>query len=630
MRHILLTLLFSGGLLAAPAQEPRSERYRFPVRNVAGLYSANFGEMRPNHFHSGVDIKTDGVTGKPVVAAADGYVVRIAVSPGGYGRALYIAHPDGTTTVYGHLERFRTDIESYLRYKRYEQGRSNVDFTCKPSLFPVRAGDTVALSGNSGMSFGPHLHFEVRRSSDQRTLNTLAAKLLPVRDRIAPRIMRLHYVEVDSLGDVPVHSRPRTFDVVRRSEGDYALRQTQPVAVGRRGYFIVECSDRKDEVYNTFGIYRLTEEVDGEVRYEYRMDGFLFGDTRYCNAVSYYPMQLSSRNEVIRLTQPAGCPDRFFTTMKNRALLTTPAGRRQEVRITAEDDCGNRSVLAFTVEGKADERSFRAPACDSLPVVRHDRDFHREGDGVRIEIPAGTLYESCFYTQRPHDEPQPKDSTLLFLSRGVEILDVRLPMHRYATLWIDAGSARAAPSRSAGLAFAQGETALRRRQMERRTHPPAHPLAGNLFRRGRHRAPHDPPPLHGTRPERTAQRHVLRQPQLLGRRFRQLPRRRPHGHSGRKPREGHLHPLLRRRALRPQPRAYAAPHGHRRRGQHPRVGGNVLPVKPRSIRTRNTPAAAVAAGVISVRTGRRETAPIRYELKMLRRMMPVAPWLRAV
>ena len=383
MRHILLTLLFSGGLLAAPAQEPRSERYRFPVRNVAGLYSANFGEMRPNHFHSGVDIKTDGVTGKPVVAAADGYVVRIAVSPGGYGRALYIAHPDGTTTVYGHLERFRTDIESYLRYKRYEQGRSNVDFTCKPSLFPVRAGDTVALSGNSGMSFGPHLHFEVRRSSDQRTLNTLAAKLLPVRDRIAPRIMRLHYVEVDSLGDVPVHSRPRTFDVVRRSEGDYA-RQTQPVAVGRRGYFIVECSDRKDEVHNTFGIYRLTEEVDGEVRYEYRMDGFLFGDTRYCNAVSYYPMQLSSRNEVIRLTQPAGCPDRFFTTMKNRALLTTPAGRRQEVRITAEDDCGNRSVLAFTVEGKADERSFRAPACDSLPVVRHDRDFHREGDGVRI------------------------------------------------------------------------------------------------------------------------------------------------------------------------------------------------------------------------------------------------------
>ena len=140
MRKLLLTLLFAGGLQTLRAQEPASGNYRFPVRNVAGYYSANFGEMRPGHFHSGVDIKTDGTTGKPVVAAADGYVVRVAVSPGGYGRALYIAHPDGTTTVYGHLRRFRTDIESYLRYKRYEEGRSNVDFVCKPSLFPVRAG----------------------------------------------------------------------------------------------------------------------------------------------------------------------------------------------------------------------------------------------------------------------------------------------------------------------------------------------------------------------------------------------------------------------------------------------------------------------------------------------------------
>lgn len=368
MRHILLTLLFSGGLLAAPAQEPRSERYRFPVRNVAGLYSANFGEMRPNHFHSGVDIKTDGVTGKPVVAAADGYVVRIAVSPGGYGRALYIAHPDGTTTVYGHLERFRTDIESYLRYKRYEQGRSNVDFTCKPSLFPVRAGDTVAPVGQFGhvvraaspLRGAPQL----RPADTQHAGRETAARTRPYRTP--------HHAAALRRGRLARRrSRPQPSPHLRRgtaaAKGTMRCGRRNPSPVGRRGYFIVECSDRKDEVYNTFGIYRLTEEVDGEVRYEYRMDGFLFGDTRYCNAVSYYPMQLSSRNEVIRLTQPAGCPDRFFTTMKNRALLTTPAGRRQEVRITAEDDCGNRSVLAFTVEGKADERSFHAPACDSLP-----------------------------------------------------------------------------------------------------------------------------------------------------------------------------------------------------------------------------------------------------------------------
>lgn len=436
MRKLLLILLFAGGLQTLRAQEPAPGNYRFPVRNVAGYYSANFGEMRPGHFHSGVDIKTDGTTGKPVVAAADGYVVRVAVSPGGYGRALYVAHPDGTTTVYGHLQRFRTDIESYLRYKRYEEGRSNVDFVCKPSLFPVRAGDTIALSGNSGMSFGPHLHFEIRRSSDQRTFNTLAKRALPVKDRTAPRIMRLHYIEIDSLGDVPVCGRRQSCDLARNDNGTYRLKQIQPLAVGRRGYFLIECSDRKDDVYNTFGIYRLTEKVDGEVRYEYRMDGFLFSDTRYCNAVSYYPLQLSSRNEVIRLAQPAGCPDKFYTAMKNRGLLTTAAGERHEVEITAEDDSGNRSVLRFTVEGKADERCFRAKRNDSAPVIHYDREFRHESDSVRITIPAGTLYESCFYTQQPYDKPLPKNQTLVFLSRGVTLLDIFTPLHRAATVSI--------------------------------------------------------------------------------------------------------------------------------------------------------------------------------------------------
>ena len=439
MQRFLILFLLTTACLGAQGQQLDPNDYIYPLRELKQrLYSANFGEIRPGHFHAGVDIKTDAEEGKPVVAAADGYVSRVVLQAGGYGRAVYLTLRNGTTVVYGHLRRFRDDIERHVRRERYERRSNGVNLWFGPGTWPVKQGDVVAYSGDSGSSGGPHLHYEIRDTETQRLYNPVREGIIRPRDEYPPRIVRLHYVEVDSLGDVPVHSRPRTFDVVRRSEGDYALRQTQPVAVGRRGYFIVECSDRKDEVYNTFGIYRLTEEVDGEVRYEYRMDGFLFGDTRYCNAVSYYPMQLSSRNEVIRLTQPAGCPDRFFTTMKNRALLTTPAGRRQEVRITAEDDCGNRSVLAFTVEGKADERSFHAPACDSLPVVRHDRDFHREGDGVRIEIPAGTLYESCFYTQRPHDEPQPKDSTLLFLSRGVEILDVRLPMHRYATLWIDA------------------------------------------------------------------------------------------------------------------------------------------------------------------------------------------------
>ena len=428
MRHILLTLLFSGGLLAAPAQEPRSERYRFPVRNVAGLYSANFGEMRPNHFHSGVDIKTDGVTGKPVVAAADGYVVRIAVSPGGYGRALYIAHPDGTTTVYGHLERFRTDIESYLRYKRYEQGRSNVDFTCKPSLFPVRAGDTVALSGNSGMSFGPHLHFEVRRSSDQRTLNTLAAKLLPVRDRIAPRIMRLHYVEVDTVQGVPVRSVPESYAVIRTAAGRYALTHDGPVGVGRRGYFVAEVTDRRNDVWNTFGVWRVTAFADGIPCFEFRMDSFTYDISRCSDAVSCYPIQINSRNEAIRLAQLEGAPDSFYPTMAERGLIRTAEGQVRRIRIEAEDDCGNVSTLEFAVRGRAGE--FRAEADTTAVTLRPDRtSVLRVGREAEVRIPEGTIYEPIFVRPGLGEAPQ-ADSGVVVLSPAYRFFDPATPLFR--------------------------------------------------------------------------------------------------------------------------------------------------------------------------------------------------------
>lgn len=123
MRRLLISALL---LCSAPvsAQHLAPEDYIFPLRDVAGLYSANFGEMRPNHFHSGIDIKTDGVTGKPVLATADGYISRIAVTPGGYGRAIYITHPNGTTSVYGHLSKFRDDIEKYVHEERYAPGET--------------------------------------------------------------------------------------------------------------------------------------------------------------------------------------------------------------------------------------------------------------------------------------------------------------------------------------------------------------------------------------------------------------------------------------------------------------------------------------------------------------------------
>lgn len=185
MRRLLISALL---LCSAPvsAQHLAPEDYIFPLRDVAGLYSANFGEMRPNHFHSGIDIKTDGVTGKPVLATADGYISRIAVTPGGYGRAIYITHPNGTTSVYGHLSKFRDDIEKYVHEERYRTRRNSINLYPPADRFPLKQGEQFAWSGNTGSSAGPHLHFEIRDSRTQRDFRAVCDSTALIVDNRRP------------------------------------------------------------------------------------------------------------------------------------------------------------------------------------------------------------------------------------------------------------------------------------------------------------------------------------------------------------------------------------------------------------------------------------------------------------
>lgn len=438
MRRILIMLSILLGCTAARSQQLRPEEYVFPLRDVAGLFSANFAEMRPDHFHSGIDIKTDGVTGKPVVAAADGYVCRIAVTPGGYGRAVYIAHPNGTTSVYGHLSRFRDDIEKYVYEERCRTRRNSINLYPEAGRFPLRRGEEFARSGNTGSSAGPHLHFEIRDSRTQRTLNTISSGVIRTRDDLPPRLVRLYYVEVDTLRGVPVHAAPRPVELTARAPGDYVLRQPDALPVGARGYFMLEATDRKNDVQNTFGLWRVGLSVDGEQLFELRLDGFAFDQTRYCNAVACYPLQAGSRNEIIRLTRLDGCIGDFYPVLKTRLLPAPPEGERATVSIEAEDDSGNRSLLEFAVVRQDPARDFRAAADSTATVIDRSRDFRRTEGEASLHIPAGALYESvfCHMSSRPAPlgEPQPA----IVLSPVHTIRAGETPLHTNATVSIRA------------------------------------------------------------------------------------------------------------------------------------------------------------------------------------------------
>ena len=439
MRRILTTLLLAAlAATGARAQQLDPADYIYPVRGVDGSCSSNFGEMRPGHFHAGVDIRTGGVEGKPLVAVADGYISRIYLAPGGYGRAVYIALDNGTTAVYGHLQRFRDDIETHVRNERYARRANRLDLYFKPDAWPVRQGDVIGYSGNSGSSMGPHLHFEVRDTPTQRLYNPVHEGIIRPTDTLPPRIFRIHYVEVDTLPgtDLCLRSTPRTYETKVESPGRYSLQRAEPVAAGRKGYFVAEVSDRRNGVNNRFGIWRLTAWVDDERVFEYRMDGFTFDLSRCCDAISCYPLQIASRNECIRLAQLAAAPDRFYTAMRERGILRTEPGQVRRVRIELEDDSGNISDLRFEVRGR--EGEFRAEADTAATIVRHDAATTIAiGQEMQARIPAGAVYETLYC--RPERLSAPKvDTGIVVLSPAYRVLQTTTPLRTAATVSIRA------------------------------------------------------------------------------------------------------------------------------------------------------------------------------------------------
>ena len=444
----LVTLALVALTVGVRAQQLNPADYEYPVRKVAGLCSSNFGEMRPDHFHSGVDIKTDGVEGKSVVAVADGYVSRIVVEPSGYGQALYVTHPNGTTSVYGHLSHFRHDIDSLVRAERYRRQRNSIDLFPDEGRFPVRQGEEIALSGNTGNSFGPHLHFEIRETPTQRTLNLISQGVIRVADTKAPIINAIYYVAVDSVGGMALHSTPRKTELRRTESGHYATADGRPVRIAPKGYFILDVTDRKDNVWNRFGVYRVSESIDGRSVFEYRMDGFTFDASRYCNAVSYYPMQLTARSEMIRLACLEGNRTGFYTVLEQRGLVCIEEGQRRTVRIEAEDDCRNISVVEFDVASGFEDDEFESEVAGmrervagndpTLLIIDREKPFTTRCGDIEVSIPEGALYESVPFHGGMAGVAAPADSTLMVISPVYEVMDTDTPLQKSMNLSIRA------------------------------------------------------------------------------------------------------------------------------------------------------------------------------------------------
>ena len=336
---LALFFLFSG--LNTSAQKPSIEKgyFLFPIRpGEVNYLSGTMGELRPHHFHGGIDIKTGGVTGVPVHAAADGYISRLKVSTSGYGNVLYIAHPNGTTTVYAHLDSFEKELAKYVREMQYKQKTFEIELFPDKNQFSYKRGDVIALSGNSGGSGGPHLHFEVR-DANQDVLNPLSYGFEEIKDEIAPLV---YGVAVKAL---------QTGSRVNHQFGRFEYRPTlkgstyvldKPIEVWGKVGLEILAYDKFNGADNSNGFPCIEVQVNGKEIFSHNLDKFSFAQTRHIEVHMDYATRKTSGNKYIHLYLADGNELSFYKYNEQKgAIIATQPDSVMDVQINLSDLYGN-------------------------------------------------------------------------------------------------------------------------------------------------------------------------------------------------------------------------------------------------------------------------------------------------
>ncbi len=305
--------------------------------------SGNYGELRSTHFHAGIDIKTNGSIGKPVYAVQSGYVSRLKVQSGGYGHAVYITHSNGYTSVYAHMEEFYPELESYLQNEQYRRKSYEIDLTLSENLFVVKQGQKIGLSGNTGRSGGPHLHFELR-DSRQVPMNGLKFNL-PVKDSISPVFLRLAvYSQLDTLTYIPADKRMYS---VTGSNGAYFTSGT--IKIGNPSAFGVEVYDYLNGSSNKCGIYELEFLLDDTLIYSFTVDKISFDESRYVKSHLDYAEKMLNDRYVHRLFAEPNNQLSIYNTIRDGGIVKLSKGRTYKAKVRVTDVFQNKSELNFSL-----------------------------------------------------------------------------------------------------------------------------------------------------------------------------------------------------------------------------------------------------------------------------------------
>lgn len=388
IHHILAGIFLFAGITNNTAE---AQQLRKPM-DIPVLLSGNFGELRSNHFHSGIDFKTQGVEGKPIHSVQDGYVSRISVSPWGYGNSLYITHPDGTTTVYGHLQKFSQKITAYLKEKQYEQESFNVNLSLTPDELPVKEGELVALSGNTGSSGGPHLHFEVRDTETEEPMDPIEYYKDLIKDTQAPKIQGIMVYSMPGKGVVNGSRRKLELKPVTAKNGKQTL--TGKIEAWGEIGLAVKGYDYMDNTSNIYGIKDITLTADSQVIFHSNLDRFAFDESRYLNSFTDFEEWKEHRSFYIKSFVDPGNRLRFIESL-NRGILTIDEPRTYHLTYQLADAFGNTTQLSIQIEGK--EQPIPEIDTENTELFHWWSDNRFGAKGIRLTIPKGNLYDDLYF-----------------------------------------------------------------------------------------------------------------------------------------------------------------------------------------------------------------------------------------
>ena len=389
----LLLILFVLVFISLKAQEnyPKND-FRSPL-DIPLYLSGTFGEPRTTHFHGGLDLKTEGVEGKNVYAIGDGFVSRIKVSGYGYGNAIYITHTNGYTSVCGHLSKFNDEIAAWVKTQQENLTSFELDLEhLDPSLFPVKKGDIVAKSGNTGGSQGPHVHFEIRDSLENTINPFLFGFDIKVQDNIKPSLFNL--VAYNLSGDRQF-SNSKTIKI-SGSGGNYTVAETLKLNKDAVG-FGINTTDKANDVSNNNGIYDIKMYLDGELMYNYQINKFSFDEGRYVYSQCDYWLKVNNYQNVHKCFVEPGNKLDSYKYLNNNGYIFLYDFEVHNVRIEVSDFHKNTSTLNYKIQRDDSSAFFQESSPSFQEVLVQGKVNWFKNDDIALKLPENALFDDVYF-----------------------------------------------------------------------------------------------------------------------------------------------------------------------------------------------------------------------------------------